>query len=278
MKQDVRSTITDKIIKSLEQGQIPWTCPFDKQLIPVNYKTGREYQGINLIMLWLSAMYEGYTGNYWIGFRQANELGGKVRKGERGTPIVVCCPFTKTETDERTGKDVEVHGNYFKTDYVFNAYSQVDGIEFESKEVTYKPLKEFDELVARLGIRIRNSGEAAYYDPSDDFINMPFYSKFKSQEDYYETLAHEVIHSTLHPTRLDRKVKDRALEELIAEIGASFLCAEFGIKTNIDNAAAYVQGWLKELRNDNSYIFKASKYASEAVNYITNLQSIEKAA
>jgi antirestriction protein ArdC len=282
MKQNVRETITNKIIKALEQGQIPWICPFEKQQLPVNYKTGKEYRGMNLMLLWLESMMNGFTGNYWLGFKQAQSMGGKVKKGEHGTPIIVCCPFSKTEKDKRTGEEKEIHGNYFKTDYVFNLYSQVEGIEFEPVTAEYKPLEGFDKLVLNMGVKIRNSGERAYYSPDDDLINMPFYSKFKTQEDYYDTLAHELVHSTLHPDRLAREFKggdERALEELIAEIGGAFLCAEFGLKTNIQNNAGYVQSWLKSLKDDSSYIFKAAKHASEAVNYILECKTAkEKAA
>lgn len=268
MKQDTRETITNRIIKALEGGKIPWVCPFDKQILPVNYKTGREYQGMNLMMLWLEAMYCGYTGNYWIGFRQANELGGKVKKGEKGTPIIVCCPYKKQVKNRHTGEDEELRGNYFKTDYVFNLYSQIEGIEFEETEPTYKPLAEFDELITRAGIKVVNSGERAYYNLDDDYINMPFFSKFKKQEDYYATLAHEAIHYTMHDERCARDKDNRALEELTAELGAAFLCAEFGIKTNIDNNVGYIQSWLKALKDDTNYIFKAAKQASEAVNFL----------
>ena len=275
MKQDARESITNKIIQSLERGEIPWDCPFDKQIMPVNYKTKKEYRGMNLVMLWLEARFMGYTGNHWIGFKQANELGGKVKKGQHGTPIIVCCPFKKEVKNKHTGEDEEVKGNYFKVEHVFNLYSQVEGIEFEESEATYKPIEEFDSLIERVGINVRNSGERAYYSTADDFINMPFFSKFKTQEDYYATLAHESIHYTMTADRCSRTVKDdeeRALEELTAELGAAFLCAEFGIKTNLDNNAGYIQSWLKALKDDTNYIFKASKQASEAVNFLLSHQ------
>lgn len=275
MKQDVREAITTKIIKALKKGQIPWNCPFDKQIMPVNYKTKKEYQGMNLLMLWLEAKVRGYTGNHWIGFKQANELGGKVKKGEHGTAIIVCCPYKKQVKNKHNGEEEEVSGNYFKTDYVFNLYSQIEGIKFEDTKPLYKPLKDFDALISRVGINVKNSGERAYYCLDDDYINMPLKSKFKRQKDYYATLAHEAVHYTMHVDRCSRIVKnkaDRALEELTAELGAAFLCAEFGIKTNIDNNAGYIQSWLKALQDDTNYIFKAAKQASEAVNYLLSHQ------
>lgn len=157
MKQDYKTKITNEIISSLEQGQIPWIPPFERQLIPMNYLTKRHYNGINLLSLWLTCRNCGYTGNYWIGFRQANKLGGWVKKGEKGTPITVCCPnkIKDTETDE------EPTINYFKTNYVFNLYSQIEGIDFDTVPISYKPLKEFETLLQRAGMKLRHQGERA---------------------------------------------------------------------------------------------------------------------
>lgn len=268
MKQDYKEKITTQIVKALEQGKIPWISPFERQIIPVNYLTKRTYNGVNLLSLWVTGMEQGYTGNYWIGFRQANQLGGRVKKGEKGTPITVCCPL---KSECMTG-DEEVQRHYYKTDYVFNLYSQIEGIDFDSGLQTYRPIKEFDILITRTGIRLRHQGERAYYSPKEDFINMPFKSKFKTQTAYYQTLAHELIHSTMKSGKCNRNTDNRALEELIAEIGAAYLLAEYGIKADLQNTTAYVQSWIKELQNDTNYIFKASKYAKEAVKYLLSPQ------
>ena len=118
----------------------------------------------------------------------------------------------------------------------------------------------------------RHQGERAYYSPSEDLINMPFRSKFKTQVAYYQTLAHELIHSTMDKTRCNRNIElteqGRALEELTAEIGSAFLLAEFGLKADLQNTSAYVQSWIKALRNDNNYIFKAVKLATAAVEWL----------
>ncbi len=273
MKQDYREKITNQIITAMEVGQIPWISPYEKQLIPMNYLTKRPYNGVNLLSLWVTGMKQGYTGNYWIGFRQANQLGGKVRKGEKGTPITICCPI-KPKDDE---KDEQIR-NYYKTDYVFNVYSQIEGIDFETEPPKYKPIKELETLVKKTGIKIRHQGERAYYSPKDDFINMPFKSKFKTQTAYYQTLAHELIHSTMKPGRCNRYVdvsscSARALEELTAEIGAAYFLAEYGIKADLQNTTAYVQSWIKELKNDKNFIFKASKEAKEAVSFIATFNA-----
>ena len=268
MKQDYKTKITNEIISSLQQGQIPWIAPFELQLIPMNYLTKRYYNGINLLSLWLTCQNCGYTSNYWVGFRQANKLDGWVKKGEKGTPITVCCPnkIKDNETDEETTI------NYFKTDYVFNLYSQIEGIDFDTVPVSYKPLKEFETLLQRADMKLRHQGERAYYSPNEDLINMPFRSKFKTQVAYYQTLSHELIHSTMDKTRCNRNVElteqGRALEELTAEIGSAFLLAEFGLKANLQNSSAYVQSWIKTLKNDNNYIFKAVKLATAAVEWL----------
>jgi len=269
MKQDYKEKITQEIINSLESGDIPWISPFEHQLLPTNYLTKRTYNGLNLLGLWLAVKKSGFTGNYWIGFRQANQLGGRVRKGERGTPITICCPSkVKDENDDETMT------YYYKTDYVFNLYSQVEGIEFDTAPVTYRPIKELDNLIKCAGVAVRHEGERAYYSIDGDYINMPLKNKFKTQVAYYQTLAHELIHSTLKPDRCNRPLgtseEQRALEELVADIGAAYLLAEFGIKANLQNTAAYVQSWIKALKNDTDFIFKASKLASDAVKFLTN--------
>ena len=138
------------------------------------------------------------------------------------------------------------------------------------RESTYRPIVQFDGMVKRAGMKVRFEGERAYYSPSDDFINMPFKNKFKTQTAYYQTLAHELIHSTMKRCKrvVEQTQAGRALEELTAEIGSAYLLAEFGIKADLQNTSAYVQSWIKELKNDTNYIFKASKQAKNAVKYL----------
>ena len=280
MKQEYKEKITNHIIASLEQGNIPWISPFEKQIIPMNYLTKRTYQGINLLLLWVSAMQSGFTGNYWVGFRQACTLGGRVKKGEKGVPIIVCCP-SKIKSDN----DEEILTHYYKTDYVFNLYSQVEGIDFDTATQCYASIEELDTLIDNIGANIRHQGERAYYDFGKDFINMPFHSKFKTKESYYQTLAHELIHYTMKENRCNRKLdcdsdsdNSRALEELTAEIGSAFLLAEFGIKADLQNTTAYVQSWIKALKDDVNFIFKASRHASEAVIYLLSFQQEKNVA
>jgi antirestriction protein ArdC len=272
MKHEQKETITNQIIEALESGYIPWVSPFESQVLPMNYLTKKEYQGMNLLLLWIATRAKGFTGNCWVGFRQANQLGGKVKKGEKGVPIVVCCPTVHSKYNEQSGEDEDVVKHYYKMDYVFNLYSQVEGIDFETEAPQYKAFDEFENLILATGAMVRHQGERAYYNVREDFINMPFLNKFKTQEGYYQTLAHELIHYTIKDFRCNRPpVKDdstRALEELTAEIGSAFLLAEFGMGADLQNTSAYVQSWIEELKNDTNYIFKAAKLANEAVGYL----------
>jgi len=268
-----KSEITNKIIEALEKGVTPWQCPFERCSIPVNYKTKQRYNGINTLSLWLSAILRGYTSNYWLGFSQAKSLKGKVKKGEKATSVIVC--MTKAKSDG--SDDKEVITPFFKTEYVFNL-DQIEGLKIEAENKNITTFENIEILLKSANPVIRYQGEKAYFSLSEDFINMPFKSKFKDNEGYYSTLFHELIHWTGHKTRLDRLDKlnrenheNRAFEELVAEIGASFLCAQFGIKPNIENTSSYVASWLKELKNNQNYIFKACRQANSALNYLNEL-------
>lgn len=149
--------------------------------------------------------------------------------------------------------------------------------------VTFTLLSDKLRLILKTGLSVRHQGERAYYNTAEDFINMPFHSKFKTQDGYYQTLAHELIHYTMKEDRCNRPLVNdescenaRALEELTAEIGSAFLLAEFGMKADLQNSTAYVQSWIKELKNDTSFIFKASRHASDAVQYLMSFQQTEQ--
>ena len=151
----------------------------------------------------------GFTGNYWIGFRQANQLGGMVLKGEKGVPIIVCCPSKRTKSNAATSEEEQRTTYYYKTDYVFNLYSQVTGIDFELEVSGHKTVDELDVLIDRTGALILHQGERAYYSLGEDFINMPLRSKFQTQDGYYQTLAHELIHYT----KAEKEEKEKEKEE-----------------------------------------------------------------
>lgn len=261
--------ITNQIINALEDGIVPWHCPFKRCSLPTNFKTGQAYNGMNTLMLWLGNLKHGYTSHYWLGFGQAKQLKGSVKKGEKATKIIAC--ITKKETKDE-GNDMEnVITHFFRTEYVFNL-DQIEGIEIETENEKIISIDGIEELIRKVNVNIKHQGERAFYKPSQDYINMPLKSKFEDTEGYYSTLLHELVHWTGHKNRLNRleikQESDRAFEELVAEIGASFLCAEFGITPNITNTSSYVSSWLKALHNDKNYIFKAVKSATTALNYL----------
>ena len=268
----LQEEIINKIIEALEQGIVPWHCPFKMCTLPTNYKTAKQYNGINTIVLWLENIIKGYTSHYWLGYGQAKQLNGNVKKGERATKIIVYCETKKEAKKESDGKDVAIT-HFFRTESVFNL-DQIEGIKYNIENSTIFEVVEADNFVSNSGAVIRHQGEKAFYSPSDDLINMPLKSKFENTEGYYSTLFHELVHWTGHKNRLNRleikSIVGRSFEELVAEIGASFLCAEYGISPNITNTTSYVASWLKALRDDKNYIYKAVKQANYAISYLKN--------
>ena len=266
--------ITNKIIENLEAGIVPWHCPFKRCALPTNYKTGKHYNGINTIMLWLENIINGYTSHYWLGFGQAKDLNGKIKKGERATKIIAYCTKKVEKEIEREsdGNDFAIT-HFFRTERVFNL-DQIEGIKFDSDNDNILAVAELDNLIKNSGAIIKHQGEKAYYSLTNDIINMPLKSKFEDTEGYYSTLLHELVHWSGHKDRLNRldidNVKEQAFEELVAEIGASFICAEYGITPNIANTSSYVASWLKALQSAKNYIYKAVKQANSAVSYLKN--------
>lgn len=262
--------ITNKIIEALEQGIVPWHCPFKVCAFPTNYKTSRQYNGMNTIVLWLENILKGYTSHYWLGYGQAKQLNGNVKKGERATKIIAYCETKKEAENESDGKDVAIT-HFFRTESVFNL-DQIEGIKYDNENNAVFEVVDADNFIRNSGAIIRHQGERAFYSPSDDLINMPLKSKFNDTEGYYSTLFHELIHWTGYKNRLNRlelkKDSDRAFEELVAEIGASFLCAEYGITPNINNTSSYIASWLKALRDDRKYIYEAVRATNLAVAYL----------
>ena len=218
---------------------------------------GIPYRGVNVLMLWASAMEKGYSCPLWLTYKQAAELGGQVRKGEKGSLVVYANTFTKTGTDEQ-GAEVETEIPFMKGYTVFNA-EQIDGLPAHFY-ATVPPLNndiarlEFAErFFASTKATIQHGGNRAFYSPDRDIVQMPELQTFRDAESYYATLAHEMTHWTRHSSRLDRDLGRKrfadagyAMEELVAEIGAAFLCADLGItpETRHDHAA-YIASWLQ---------------------------------
>ena len=245
---------------------------------------GKPYRGVNVLMLWASAMEKGYGSPIWMTYRQAAELGGQVRKGEKGSLVVYAASVTKTVTDDK-GEAEEKEIPFMKGYTVFNV-EQIDGLPGHYY-ATAPPatngiarLDAADRFFAATDATIRHGGSQAFYSPGQDLVQMPPMPSFHSQEGYYATLAHEMTHWTRHTSRLDRDFGRQrfgdagyAMEELVAEIGAAYLCADLGITPETrEDHAAYIGSWLKVLRDDKRAIFTAASHADRAADHLHSYQ------
>ena len=288
---DIYARITNQIVADLARGVRPWVKPWNaanaagRITRPLRHN-GMPYQGINVVLLWSEAVGRGFTSPIWMTFKQSLELGGHVRKGESGTMVVYANKITKTETDEH-GDEVERAIPFLRAYTVFC----VDQIENLPDHYYGRPapsiapaqrLAQVDAFFANTGATIRHGGDKAFFAPSLDLIQMPPFESFRDAESYAATLAHESVHWTAPTHRanrdLSRYAKDRserAREELVAELGACFLCADLGIVPELEpraDHASYLASWLDVLANDKRFIFSAAAHAQRAVTYLHELQ------
>jgi antirestriction protein ArdC len=276
-KKDAYRIVTERIIEALQAGVVPWHRPWRSTGTgPMSMSTGKPYQGVNVWILDATAQLRGYSSPYWITFKQAQERGGNVRKGEKGTPIVFW-KFTEKRNEAGEVTDRIPFLRYFT---VFNV-EQCDGIEAPVTE----PLPERDpietcESLARGyigGPEVKHGGDRAYYSPALDYVQMPPLGAFETSEHYYGTLFHELAHSTGHADRLKRKSlvhpapfgsEDYSREELVAEMAAAYLCGIAGIDVNVPHHASYIASWLKALTDDPKLVVQAAANAQKACNLI----------
>jgi len=273
---DVYSRITDKIVADLDKGVRPWMRPWSADNTagriarPLRH-SGIPYKGINVLMLWSASVASGYGSPTWLTFKQALELGGNVRKGERGELVVFASTFRRAETNDK-GEEAERDIPFLKGYTVFN----VDQCEGLPAQYTTKPetpalppvdrIERADQFFAATGATIRHGGNRAYYAHGSDHVQMPPFESLRDTESHAATLAHELIHWTKHEKRLARdfgriKFGDEgyAREELVAELGSAFLCADLDIAPEIrDDHASYIASWLKALKGDKRLIFSAA--------------------
>jgi len=293
-KKDIFQKVTDIVIEHLEQGEIMWKMPWCKFGQPKNYKTGLEYSGFIRFFLNMSMYFNNYKTPYFLTFKQAKDMGGNVKKGEKGQPIVYWA-------GQRIAKEVEVEKNgkkvkektYTETSKrfpcghtVFNL-DQIEGIEIPDIEEKIRTetqiIASCEKIIEEMPKKpeIETHGEEAYYSPLFDRVNMPPISRFRSNEGYYQVLFHELGHSTGHQSRLNRKEvaeasinfgsSDYSKEELVAEMTSAFLSGYCGIiLDNFKNSSAYIQGWLKALNNDKSLLVSSASRAEKAANFILN--------
>ena len=274
---NVYEVINTRILALLEKGTVPWRKPWNSQgNYPRNLVSGREYKGVNIFLL----ACQEYSSPYWLTFKQCQERGGAVKQGEKGTPVIFWKWLDKTDTDESGKIPLLRYYSVFNTD-------QCQGITTPPLQVNSKPFTpiEKSELML-LGMpmkpEIRYGGNRAYYSPSLDYIQLPGRQTFSTAEDYHNTLFHECVHATGHGNRLARRSilepsyfgsHEYSKEELVAEMGAAFLCGHAGIDTiTIENSAAYIKGWLKALKNDKTLLVYAAAQAQKAADYIINRQ------
>lgn len=296
-RRDIYQEVTDRIIQQLETGVPPWVKPWSSahRSGPVSRPlrhNGEAYRGVNVLMLWIESMAKGYDCPLWLTFNQAKDLGGSVRKGEKSTEIVFFSTFEKSanESAQATGEDPE-RISFLKSYRVFNA-SQCDGLpeRFYDEEPCInpdaQPIPEAESFIQQRGAKIETGGQAACYRPTTDIIAMPPFERFESAESHAATLCHELIHWSGNKQRLDRNLSGNrfgdaayAVEELVAEMGAAFLCADLQITPEVrEDHASYLQSWLDVLKKDKKAIFTAASLASKAVDYLHQLASPEPAS
>lgn len=258
MKKDIYQTITNRIIADLEKGVRPFMKPWSAEnragriSLPLR-ANGVPNRGINILMLWSQAMERGYGSPHWMTFKQAKELGAFVRKGEQSSEVVYASTLSRTETDEHTGEDSTRNIPFLKTYAVFNA-EQIDGLPETFRSLPEKTLDPMQRIgraecfIRATGADVRHGGGKAYYSISDDYVRMPLFETFVDPQSYYATVAHELTHWTRHMTRLDREFGRKrwgdegyATEELVAELGAAFLCADLELTPEVrEDHASYI--------------------------------------
>jgi len=302
--ENVCSTITEKMIELLKSGYIPWRKPWGcdskgNALTHRNMVSNEPYKGINTMITTMAAMSNGYKSAYWLTFKQAKDLGGFVKSGSKGTTIYKWNRITVQKKDEKGNpmfddKGMPIISSFFShvpmTFTIFNI-EQIEGIKIPDIEVIEKTEIVKNEICENI---IKNfsacpsvnfGGASASYSPNLDRINMPNIENFGNTSEFYSTFFHEIVHSTGHKTRLNRDGITKfdgfgshqySKEELIAEMGASFLSAHAGIiDDTLTNSAGYIQSWIKSLNNDPTMVLDASRKAQKAFNLILGIKTDE---
>jgi antirestriction protein ArdC len=280
---DAYQEITDRIVKALESGTSPWVKPWASCGAPRNAISGREYSGINTILLGMSP----YMSQSWLTFKQAQDVGANVRKGEHGTRIVFFKAFkVKDANAEGEGKEKSIP--VLRTFTVFNT-QQIDNLPEKYHPAKPESLPLFTDNLQAEGLlnkaHIEHGKAQACFIPSMDIIHLPNKTDFSSHAHYYATALHELTHWTGAKNRLARDFSGRfgdaayAFEELCADLGSAFLCAHCQIDGHtLDNHASYIASWIKVLKSDKKAIFTASSQARQAMEYLTGKQEVEQEA
>lgn len=289
-----REKFVDKVIKSLEEGKIPWEKDWENiSGAAQNPVTGTKYKGINNIRLYAAMIEKGYTDNRWVTYNQASNNKWQVRKGEKATPIEIFKLY-----DKSTKKDLDMkmynelsptervkyyQENVYVVGKIYNVFNgeQIEGIpplEHKKIEVDYNKL---DKIIENSGVTFKYGGNEAYYNKVKDMVVLPAKEQFKSEAVFYGTALHELAHSTGHETRLNRAMeggfesKKYAREELVAEFASVFIGQEKGVgytERNLENSKAYIQNWVDVLKNDKNELFTAIKEAEKASEMVVGYE------
>lgn len=284
---DIHQHITNQIIAVIERGAGDFHLPWHNGgtiMCSTNIASKKPYRGINIVALWAASEQCGYTSGIWGTYRQWAEAGAQIRKGEKSSYVV----FYKEIEHAPIEPDQEAQLSLFARATPVFAAEQVEGytLPFSAEKTTIESIALADTFVQATKVSVQHGGTRAYYRPSTDSIQLPQREDFRNtptstaQEAYYSTLLHELTHWTSHASRCDRQLGKRfgdqayAMEELVAELGAAFLCAELGI--TIDpraDHAQYLASWLNVLKADKRAVFTAASAASKAVAYLQGLQA-----
>ena len=289
---DIYERITQKIIADLEKGELPWRKPWSDENLASRVQRPLRwndipYTGINTIMLWVTATEKGFTSPYWMTCKQANDMKAHIKKGEKGTQVIYADKITREEKAS-DGSTNTIKIPFLKAYTVFNA-SQIEGLPEGFHKVPEVSAVNPEQRVQALETFFEQTqakivqGVQAAYSLREDKIEMPPFECFVDAPNYYATLAHELTHWTRHPSRLNRDFNRKrfgdegyAKEELVAELGSCFLGADLAFEpVTKEDHAAYIQSWLKVLKNDKHFIIQAASHAQKAVEYVMNLQKKE---
>jgi antirestriction protein ArdC len=288
-------TVTDRIVAMLESGVRPWqkswkaggatvTGPIQR---PLSGATGRAYTGVNVVNLWVAAELRGFQSRYWFTFKAAKDAGGSVRKGAKSELAFFVGKTTVRDENAPEGDDsTDRTISFMRAYHVFNA-DECEGLPAkfygakptEPAPVVNGRIESVDSFVASLNASLAHGGDRAFYSPAMDSVRMPHLAQFDRPESYYATLLHELTHWTSAPARCDRQLGKRfgdnayAAEELVAELGAAFLCADLAVTAEPrEDHASYLASWLKVLREDNRAIFRAAALAERAAAFMHGQQ------
>lgn len=286
MKKEIVLKINDAILREMEKGKIPWEKPWSPLGSPFNPLSGTRYKGCNHFYLSLLA----FDRPFFMTFVQARDAGGNIKKGAKSHPILYWSQFKKqVETPEGTADQMIPCLKYYN---VFNI-DEVEGIDWtgklpERREIPFNPIEKADQVVKAMPLPpgLRHAGDSAHYTPALDQVTMPSPKSFKSEENYYGVLFHELSHSTGHKSRLNRpEIKDPASfgsetyakEELVAELSSAYVMQSLGLSSEglVKNSAAYLQGWMKAIKKDSMLFIKASFKADKSAKWILNQREEE---